>query len=47
MHPIKTQSSRDAELEKLRRELLRKIMDSEAQRQAARDSAVIPRSRNA
>ncbi len=47
MQPIKTQSSREAELERLRRELLRRIMASEAQRQAARGSAVVPRSRSA
>jgi len=35
MEPIKTSSSRAAELERLRRELLRKIVATEAQRRAA------------
>ena len=47
MEPIKTQSAREAELERLRRELLRRIKASEARRQAARDSAVAPRSASA
>jgi hypothetical protein len=40
MEPIKTQSSRMAELERLRRELLRKIIAAEARRQAARSVTV-------
>ena len=47
MEPIKTQSSKEAELERLRRELLRKIVASEARRQAARASAVATGSANA
>jgi hypothetical protein len=35
MEPSKTPSSRAAELERLRRELLRKIVQTEAQRRAA------------
>ncbi len=36
MQPSKASSSRAAELEKLRRELLKKIVENEAQRRAAR-----------
>jgi hypothetical protein len=36
MEPINIQSSRTAELERLRRELLRRIVANEARRQAAR-----------
>jgi len=35
MEPIKTPSLQTAELERLRRELLRKIVESEARRRAA------------
>ncbi|NQT17994.1 MAG: hypothetical protein HQ582_34905 [Planctomycetes bacterium] len=47
MKPIKRESSRAAELERLRRELLRRIIAREAQRQAARDAQVIMRSERA
>jgi len=40
METIKTQPSRAAELERLRRELLRRITQNEARRQAARAVAV-------
>jgi hypothetical protein len=40
MEPTQGQSARKAELEKLRRELLRKIVASEARRQAARSGRV-------
>jgi hypothetical protein len=36
MQPIKAPSSKAMELEKLRRELLKKIVENEAQRRAAR-----------
>jgi len=36
MQPTKTPSSKAVELEKLRRELLKKIVQNEAQRRAAR-----------
>jgi hypothetical protein len=36
MQAVKTQSSRSAELEKLRRELLRRIVENEALRRRAR-----------
>ncbi len=36
MQPVKSESSRNAELERLRRELLRRIVENENQRQAAR-----------
>jgi len=39
MQPIKTQSSKAAELEKLRRELLRRIVANEIRRQSARGMA--------
>jgi len=47
MQPIKTPSPRTAELAKLRRELLRRIIASEARRQAARGAAVAMRSQTA
>lgn len=47
MPSTKTQSDRAAELERLRRELLRRIIASEARRQAARDAAVALRVRRA
>jgi len=37
--PLKSQASRKAELERLRRELLRRIVQNEAQRRAAAVSA--------
>lgn len=37
--PLKSQASRKAELERLRRELLRRIVQNEAQRRAAALSA--------
>jgi len=39
MTPIKTTSSRAAELERLRRELLRRIVQNEIRRRAARTVA--------
>jgi hypothetical protein len=44
MQPIKTESSKTAELERLRRELLRRIIASEARRQATREIPVAMRS---
>jgi len=40
MQPVKSESSRSAELERLRRELLRRIVETEHQRQVARRMAV-------
>jgi len=39
MQTIKTPSTRSAELERLRRELLRRIVQNEAQRRDARSAA--------
>jgi hypothetical protein len=39
MQTIKTPSTRSAELERLRRELLRRIVQNEAQRRDARNTA--------
>ena len=36
MHPAKSESSKNLELERLRRELLRRIVENENRRQAAR-----------
>ena len=47
MQPIKTESSKTAELERLRRELLRRIIASEARRQSTRDAPVAMRSAKA
>jgi hypothetical protein len=47
MQPIETQSSKTAELERLRRELLRRIIASEARRQAVRDDRVAMRAARA
>jgi hypothetical protein len=39
MQPTKSQAARAAELERLRRELLRRIVENEAQRREARVTA--------
>jgi hypothetical protein len=40
MQPVKSESSKNSELQRLRRELLRRIVANESQRQAARRVAV-------
>jgi len=47
MQPMKSESSKTTELERLRRELLRRIIASEARRQASRDASVAMRSAKA